>query len=417
MPAAVSAYLSRAANWLVARRSRLPKFANRAIDHVIANQDGALRRLINPLFRSFDDADVPPVPPLPPQERRLYIGPTNYAGQGYLWARAVEHRLPAVGAVNMAFGTDHGFSFAADYEVPMAVYMASRRWQEAQLAYVEQFTHVLLEAQRPLFGRLFGGDAFVEARHLAEQGLDVAMMCHGTDVRLPSRHLATHRWSPFTDRSMGTDTLEQVAAANRAGLDALGAPVFVSTPDLLADVPYAAWCPVVVEPERWHTGREPLERRKPLVVHVPSRSVVKGTELIAPVLERMSRDGLIDFRYVEGVPARDMPALYGEADIVLDQFRIGSYGVAACEAMAAGRVVIGHVDEDVRRHVRSATGSELPVVEATPVTLSDVIETVLSDAARYRAIARDGIDFVHDVHDGTRSARVLAPFLTTGAER
>ncbi len=96
---------------------------------------------------------------------------------------------------------------------------------------------------------------------------------------------------------------------------------------------------------------------------------MKGTQLIAPVLERLAERGTIDFRYVEGVAAADMPALYGEADIVLDQFRIGSYGVAACEAMAAGRVVVGHVSPAVRSHVLRATGLELPIVEATPDSL------------------------------------------------
>ncbi|UKJ65535.1 glycosyltransferase [Cellulosimicrobium cellulans] len=349
-------------------------------------------------------------PPVPETPVRLYIGPTNYAGQGYLWARAAERELPGVGAVNMVAEVEHGFRFPADDVVPVATYLLSRPWQVGQRRYVERFTHVLVEAERPLLGRLHGGDAFEEARVMREAGLHVAMMCHGTDVRLPSRHRAGHAWSPFDDDPAAA-ALEDVARKNIEGLASLGAPVFVSTPDLLDDVPDATWCPVVVDPARWSPSARVLERARPLVVHVPSSSTVKGTQLIAPVLEKLAERGVIDFRYVEGVAAADMPALYGEADIVLDQFRIGSYGVAACEAMAAGRVVVGHVSEAVRSHVLRTTGAELPIVEATPDTLEDVVTSVLEDRETYRRRAARGVEFVTSVHDGRTAARALRPFL------
>ncbi|MBE7699548.1 hypothetical protein H9623_04400 [Oerskovia sp. Sa1BUA8] len=354
---------------------------------------------------------------VPRADVRLYIAPANYAGQGYRWARAAE-RLPGVAAVNMAAVLPAGgFAFPVDYAVPQFVYSSSRSWQQEQRRAVERFSHVLIEACRPLFPRSGDGSAFSEARDLASHGVSVAMVCHGSEVRLPSRHAAAAPWSPFRDDGWkDVPALEALARRNREGLEASGLPVFVSTPDLLLDVPWATWLPVVVEPAVWATDEPPLERPVPVVVHVPSSGVIKGTSLIEPVLADLESRGLIEYRAVHGVPSAEMPAIYRGADIVLDQFRIGSYGVAACEAMAAGRVVVSHVDEQVRGHVRGVTGGEVPIVEATVETLEGVILGLLEDREGAREVAARGPGFVRDVHDGRASARALAGFLGVPAQ-
>jgi len=81
--------------------------------------------------------------------------------------------------------------------------------------------------------------------------------------------------------------------------------------------------------------------------------------------------------------------------------------VAAGEGLAAARVVVGHVADRVRERV----GEDLPIVEATAQTVGEVLERICDerDWACERAAA--GLDFVRRVHDGRRSAAVLAPFL------
>ena len=108
-----------------------------------------------------------------------------------------------------------------------------------------------------------------------------------------------------------------------------------------------------------------------------------------------------------------MPSLYREADIVLDQFRIGDYGVAACEALAGGRLVISSVSRESRAAVRAATGSDLPIVEAPAGELDRVLREVLAERERFRSVAQAGPAFVEDLHDGRRSVAVLDRFLQT----
>ncbi|KQX06390.1 MULTISPECIES: glycosyltransferase [unclassified Leifsonia] len=388
-------------------RTRLPRFANRVIDYIADNPDSPLGRIAARSLGTSDPDELPAPAVRPDAAASVYIGPTNYAAQGWLWARAIDADPRDVRALNMAVDVPGGFSFAADIEVPVPVYNNSRAWQEAELAAVSTFSHVLFEAERPLFGRLYSRDVAAESRVLAERGLSTAFICHGADIRRPSRHLSLTPWSPFADHDTYVDKLERDAVRNRALLDELGRPTFVSTPDLLVDVPYATWCPVVIDPARWKGEVDDVERRRPVVVHVPSKSTVKGTHLIEPSLRRLDASGVIEYLTITGVPSAQMPAVYGRADIVLDQFRLGSYGVAACEAMAAGRVVVGHVLDSVRDVVVRQTGRELPIVEATPDTLEDVLVDLINDPARRAAVGRAGSEFVRIVHDGRLSASVL----------
>lgn len=392
---------------LLRGRNRFPAFVNGAIDHVADHPMGLLGRLAARRLGTIADDQLPGFSQPGPGRVRVLIAPVNYSGQGRLWARALEASSPDVSARNMALDVPGGFSFPADLVVPVPAYHNSRTWQRGQRAAVEGFTHVLVEAEEPLFGRLLGRDSGREVDELLAAGIDVAFMVHGTDARLPSRHRERDPWSPYNDPGLYLARLERLATVNLEVVRRRGRPVFVSTPDLLFDVPEASWCPVVVDPAAWESPLLAAGDRPLRVVHAPSSALVKGTHLIEPVLRELHERGVIEYRPIVGVPSARMPEVYREADVVLDQFRLGSYGVAACEAMAAGRLVVGHVPEAVRATVRHATGLDLPIVQATADTLGAVLERIAADRTRLVLAERAGKAFVSAVHDGRTSARVL----------
>ncbi|QOR69774.1 hypothetical protein IM660_14035 [Ruania alkalisoli] len=348
---------------------------------------------------------------------RLFVGPANFAGQGYLWARAVESELGTVAAVSFAPERPGTFDFPVDLAVPELTYLDDFEWHARALDYVRShFTHVLFEAARPLFGRTHNLNFLTESKLLTRAGLRVAVIAHGTDVRLPSRH-ANDPDSPFRNGIIPeTPLLEDRAARNVARIAAFSGPVFVSTPDLLLDLPDATWCPVVVDVERWRTTRPPMLSEVPVVVHAPSKSAVKGSNLVEEALRGLVAEGAVEYRRIEGMSAAEMTQIYTEADIVLDQFRLGSYGVAACEAMAAGRVVVGHVDDQVRDHVRAAGHGEIPIVQARGRQIEEVVRAIIADPDAARAKAADGERFVRAVHDGAVSAATLRSFLQEGPQ-
>lgn len=345
---------------------------------------------------------------------RLLIGPANSAGQAFHWARSAE-RLEGVSSCAFAIQpVDDRFRFAADGRVASLDYSRNYVWRGRQRRDVAQrFTHVLMESGQGLWR----GDAGEQIAELRRAGLAVGLLFHGSDIRTPHRHAELETDSPFIDGWYPeTEKLERTTARNHELVRTSGCPVFVSTPDLLDFLPDATWLPVVVDPVPWsHAATRPtLVRERAVVVHAPSRRGLKGSEAIAPALRALDAEGLIEYREVTGVPSAEMPALYGDADLVLDHFVMGGYGVAGCEGMAAGRVVVAHVSDRHRDVVRRTADMELPVVEARVDDIGDVIRGILADRETYRTLAGHGPEFVARLHDGAHAARVLSALL--GAE-
>ncbi|TDW90129.1 hypothetical protein EV137_3939 [Kribbella pratensis] len=375
----------------------------------LARTAGAVRRRLRGLRYSY--AQLPAFPPAATTPVRMLVGPTNSAGQGHAWAQAAK-TLPDVDAVAFSLHRKGQFQFADDYGVPLA-WFGQPRWQRAQQQYVvENYTHVMVESLRPIFGARGLSDASADIETMLAKGINVSLLFHGSDIRLPSRHAKRERWSPFTPGDELTDRLEPQARRHAELVESLQLPVFVSTVDLLDDVPNAQWLPVAIDPVPWQQAARPLfSGEKPVVAHVPSNAKLKGTEEIDAVLTGLHERGVVEYRRITGVPHEQMASVIGDADIVVDQLRIGLYGVAAAEALAAGRIVVSYVGDAVRHQVRSLAGREVPIVEADPDTLGDVVAGLIADrdAAAERAAAGPG--FVAELHDGRRSAEVLRNWL------
>ncbi|MFI7060428.1 hypothetical protein ACIBL3_05560 [Kribbella sp. NPDC050124] len=376
----------------------------------LARTAGAVRRRLRGLRYSY--AQLPAFPPVATTPVRMLVGPTNSAGQGYAWAQAAK-TLPEVSAVSFSLHRKGQFQFTTDYGVPLA-WFGQPRWQRAQEQYVGSHTHVLVESLRPIFGARGFPDAAADIAALRAAGVNVGLLFHGSDIRLPSRHAKRERWSPFTPGDDLTERLETQARRHAELVESLGLPVFVSTVDLLDDVPDAHWLPVAIDPAPWAQAARPLfAGERPVVVHVPSNAQLKGTDRIDAVLTDLHDRGVLEYRRITGVPHSGMPGVIGAADIVVDQLRMGLYGVAAAEALAAGRIVVSYVGESVRHRVRTLTGREVPIVEADPDTLGDVVTGLIADrdAAAERAAA--GPAFVAELHDGRRSAEALTSWLSS----
>lgn len=391
-------------------RTRWPRIANRLVDGIAERPDGILGKFA--ARRYGRPAPGTPVTTIPIAPHRVLIAPVNYSGQGRAWAVSLS-RESDIAAVNMAIEVPGGFAFEADLVVPVPVYQNDADWQRRQFdAVATSATHVLIEAQEPPFGRLMGRDTERQAQALLERGVSVAFLAHGTDIRLPSRHLAAEPWSHYAVPGVYVPRLEHLARHHREMLARLDRPTFVSTPDLLADLEGARWCPVVVDLERWaHPGSRVAQPGPLRVVHAPSVAHLKGTELIEPVVESLAAAGTIRWTLVSGVRSADMPAVFHGADVLLDQFRAGSYGVGAVEALAAGCLVVGHIREEVRADVLRLTGRDLPIVQATPDTLEHVLVDLAASPERVARLRTEGLEFVRSVHDGTASAHVLTSWI------
>ncbi|MDO8338747.1 MAG: hypothetical protein Q7T15_10905 [Microcella sp.] len=388
---------------------------------------GALSRLVPdrviagllPRERSFDPSAPPSVPEFPPSSRaRVLVAPVNAAGQGEAWARSIERELDGVAALSLQVGRPGGFAHDVGILVPPPVFTWSRDWQSAlRVAMAESVTHVLLESGRPILAGGVRGDVERDLRWLAGTGITTALLWHGSDIRDGRRHASEHAHSPYADASWPHRELDAIATRNRRLAARSGVPSLVSTPDLLDDVPGATWLPVVVDPALWAMEPPPPQRGGLLrVVHAPSSGPIKGSELVEPIVRTLAAEGVIEYRRIEGVPHAEMPAVVRGADVVLEQFRLGSYGVAAVEAMAAGRIVIGSVDERVADRVDAASGLRPPILSSSPDGLYRLLRELAADPSAALASAARGPEFVRRVHDGSLSASVIGRVLALGSE-
>lgn len=341
---------------------------------------------------------------------RLIIGPTNFAGQGYEWARAAD-LLPGVSAVNLERTGGNGVGgFATDYGVDPRVNDFSATWARRQERALRGFTHVLIEAGIPLFSAARREMLTSHVRRLQGMGLEVGLIWHGSDVRLPGLHASLEEFSPFLDEDFARPAYRTTAWAHRAA-DTLGVPEFVSTPDLLEFRPRATWLPTVVSAEEYSPSPEPPRPHRPVVVHAPSYAPIKGTTFIRAAGEKLAAEGIIDYVEVSGVTRAEVKELVRTSDIVVDSLTVGPYGVASIETMLLERVAVANVWESARNHITGATGLTSPVVQANPLTIEDVLRGLALDPERRATLGKQGRTFASEVHSRSYAAQVLAPFL------
>lgn len=395
------------------------------------------------------------------QHPHTLIGPANSANQASAWARALGD------SQSLRIAQDPSKEwFTTDYEITTT----ERNNYDFRIKLLHEVflpkRRVLIESLRPIFAFRKGRQGFA-ARHsvddiilLKRLGMRVAVVFHGSDIRDPLHHAQRNPYSPFiSDASIpeahasGVTTatassplgkislgdlrpeaqeLAKSSEVNRNLLPALRekkVPLFITTPDLFHEIPDATWLPVVVDVERF----SPIAKNSPIftqeilrVLYIPSKSWIKSSNRILPVLEKLAAEGVIEFKnWIENgsVTHDQMPEIIAQSDLVIDQF-IGLFGVFALEAVAAGRIVMTYIDKE---HEKYPTA---PHINVTPLTLEEEIRSVAQDRLSKRLRTQEvvikngipslqfhevglaegiqaGIDFVHHYHDGKFSANII----------
>lgn len=256
---------------------------------------------------------------------------------------------------------------------------------------------------------------FFRRNHPLGSGLDLVMLrlfgrrvfyhFRGTEIRMASV-FAQHSPYAYVDDNpdeVFSENTESKQRAYRAYVEAACHAVFVTDPELQTYVPNAIIVPRALNVEDWPeigcAGRARLK-----IVHAPSSRATKGTDTVLAAIERLRSDGHdVDFQLVEGVSHDQAKAIYRDADIVIDQLRIGWYGVLAVEAMALGKAVVAYIRDDLRHYLPSPR----PLKVANPDNLYQVLGDLLNDRTEVVRLGKLGRAYVEDVHD----ARKIASFL------
>lgn len=156
----------------------------------------------------------------------------------------------------------------------------------------------------------------------------------------------------------------------------------------------------------------PVRTERPLIVHSPSARVAKGTEAVERAIGQLRARYDFDFMLIEKVSYPEAQRIKQRCDLFLDQFVLGSYGLAAVEAMAMGKPVVCYL----KPQVHDLLPRDCPVISATKDNLVHILEPYIRDARLRHSAGIMSRKFAENYHDAHAYARQLKDIYRTLAE-
>lgn len=153
----------------------------------------------------------------------------------------------------------------------------------------------------------------------------------------------------------------------------------------------------------------PLEHQLPpseavRILHAPNlgkvRSAygrnIKGSEFVEAALKQLMAEGLnIEYVNPQGLPAQQMRFLQMQCDIIVDQLIYGSWGSTTIEALALGKATVCYIRPSWREEFlrQFSKYKDLPVVSATPETITDVLRELILDSRKRQELGISAKEF------------------------
>lgn len=255
-----------------------------------------------------------------------------------------------------------------------------------------------------------------ELEFLQRAGKRVYLYAYGADVRRREATLLLGKWNfckecpepgkfCVCDDNSGSRQMQEMCSKATAAI-ALG--------DMLTYVPNARnmhYWPIDLDAVPY---APPLCIDGPLkIAHAPNHTHFKGSHYLEAAIENLRSEGhAIDYVKIQGVANSEVIRLFGEADVIADQFIGGAYGYTALEAMARGKPVLTYVrSPDLVEAV-----DECPLISATPDTLEQVLRWMLENRHALPAIGAQGRAYVERWHSiAAVSSRLAQLYLETAS--
>jgi glycosyltransferase involved in cell wall biosynthesis len=129
--------------------------------------------------------------------------------------------------------------------------------------------------------------------------------------------------------------------------------------------------------------------------HVPNHPFFKGTHLLQAAVEQLQAEGEpLELKMLSGVSQDRVFEHMASCDVVADQFISGWYGLTSLEAMALGRPVLCYLRDDLAPVCRD----ELPIINAHPEKLNEVLRGLVRRRSEMPAIGQRSREYVERYH-------------------
>jgi hypothetical protein len=157
---------------------------------------------------------------------------------------------------------------------------------------------------------------------------------------------------------------------------------------------------------RQFAPRYSVRNDRPLIVHMSTAPVCKGTERIENILTELRETHRFEYKRIAGMSREQALDLLSEADIYLDQFVLGEgCGIAALEAMALGKCVVTYT----KNSLLSAWDPErVGYVNASQDTLKEHVAHLIENHELRKILGERSRKYVEENHDGLVVAKQIA---------
>jgi glycosyltransferase involved in cell wall biosynthesis len=136
---------------------------------------------------------------------------------------------------------------------------------------------------------------------------------------------------------------------------------------------------------------------------------IKSSHVYLPLVDQLRMDGYqLELIEPVDIPNKEVRYLQAQADIFLDMLTFGWFGANAREAMMLGKPVICFLRPEWLQSARQEIPDyidELPIVSATPQTISDVLRDLIANKEKRLEIGRRSREFAVKWHSAEVGAR------------
>ncbi len=252
-----------------------------------------------------------------------------------------------------------------------------------------------------------------DIRMARRRGVKVFMTLQGCDVRMAGNSNKRNAWTMCAQGRCSAfgDCIKTYDAGRRRMVERLLPMcdrVFYLNPELGHELPPdAVFLPYSSMPIDDFEVVLPRAEGRPRIVHAPSNSGIKGTELILAALERLRSRWDFELIKIENMPHAQALEVYKSADLAIDQVLAGWYGGYAVEMMALGKPVACYIRDEDAHFVPPALMADLPLLRLHPGHLDDGLAAILADQQRWPQLGRQSRRFVERWHDPATIAAAM----------
>ena len=135
----------------------------------------------------------------------------------------------------------------------------------------------------------------------------------------------------------------------------------------------------------------------PIRVCHATRNPYKGTAFVERALSELAKKYPVELVLLRNLPYAEALRRKQDCDIFVDQLTNAGgwgYGMSSVEAFSMGMPVVTNIPEQM-----SARLGQNPFVQATPESIQDVLEDLLTDEDRCKSLAAAGHEWVRATHD------------------